>query len=68
MLLETKISRRGFMKTAGALTFSFSFAGRVSEALASNGAAKFNAWVSIAADDKVTVVVPAAEMGQGVIT
>ena len=68
MLLETHISRRGFIKTAGALTFSFTFAGRVSDALASNGGAKFNAWVSIAADDKVTVVVPAAEMGQGVIT
>ena len=68
MLLETNISRRGFMKTAGALTFSFTFVGRVSNAIASNGGAKFNAWVSIAADDKVTVVVPAAEMGQGVIT
>ncbi|HEU4352529.1 MAG TPA: molybdopterin cofactor-binding domain-containing protein [Burkholderiales bacterium] len=68
MFLETKVSRRVFIKTAGALTFSFSFVGRVSQALASNGAAKFNAWVSIAADDKITVVVPAAEMGQGVIT
>lgn len=68
MLLETKISRRGFIKTAGALTFSFSFAGRVSQTLAANGSAKFNAWVSIGANDRVTVVVPAAEMGQGVIT
>ena len=67
MLLETTISRRGFLKTAGALTFSFSFAGRVTNALA-NETAKFNAWVSIGANDRVTVVVPAAEMGQGVIT
>ena len=27
MLLETKISRRGFMKAAGSLTFAFSVAG-----------------------------------------
>ena len=71
MLLDTKISRRGFIKGAGALTFSFAFGGlatRPAAALAQEGAAKFNAWVSIAANDIVTVVVPAAEMGQGVIT
>ena len=27
MLLETKISRRAFLQTTGALTFSFTFAG-----------------------------------------
>jgi isoquinoline 1-oxidoreductase beta subunit len=68
MLLDTKISRRGFMQTAGALTFSFSFAGQVSKALAQEGAARFNAWVSIGADGTVTVMMPAAEMGQGALT
>jgi isoquinoline 1-oxidoreductase beta subunit len=68
MLLETKISRRGFMQTAGALTFSFSFAGRVSNALAQDASARFNAWVSIGADGTVTVMMPAAEMGQGALT
>jgi isoquinoline 1-oxidoreductase beta subunit len=70
-ILETKISRRSFLASAGSLTFSFTFGAgllaRVSEGLANTGT-RFNAWVSIGADDTVTVVVPAAEMGQGVIT
>ncbi len=68
MLLDTKISRRGFIQATGALTFSFTFAGRVSDAIAQEGTAKFNAWVSIAADGTVTVMMPAAEMGQGALT
>ncbi len=68
MLLDTKISRRGFIQATGALTFSFTFAGRVSNAIAQEGTAKFNAWVSIAADGTVTVMMPAAEMGQGALT
>jgi isoquinoline 1-oxidoreductase beta subunit len=68
MLLETKISRRGFLQTTGALTFSFTFAGKLSNAIAQSQAATFNAWVSIAADDTVTVMIPSAEMGQGVLT
>jgi isoquinoline 1-oxidoreductase beta subunit len=68
MLLETRISRRGFMQTAAALTFSFSFAGRVGKALAQDASARFNAWVSIGTDGTVTVMMPAAEMGQGALT
>jgi isoquinoline 1-oxidoreductase beta subunit len=68
MLLETQISRRGFLKTAGALTFSFTFAGRATKALAQEDATKFTAWVSLAADGTVTVMMPAAEMGQGSLT
>jgi len=65
MLLETNISRRGFLKGTAALTFGFTFSGL---ARAQQGTATFNAWVSIAADDTVTVMVPSAEMGQGVLT
>ncbi len=68
MLLETKISRRGFMQTAGALTFSFTFAGRVTHAIAQDASAKLNAWVNIGTDGTVTVMMPAAEMGQGSLT
>src|SRR5262245_2615806 len=68
MLLETKISRRAFLQTTGALTFSFTFAGKATNALAQAAEAKFNAWVSIAADGTVTVMVPVAEMGQGSLT
>jgi isoquinoline 1-oxidoreductase subunit beta len=71
MLLETKISRRGFMKGAGSLTFAFTFGagllGKASEVVASENA-RFNAWVSIAADGTVTVMIPTSEMGQGVLT
>ncbi len=71
MFLETKISRRGFMASAGSLTFAFTFGGgllgRVSDVLAAEGA-KFNAWVSIATDGTVTVMMPTSEMGQGVLT
>jgi len=40
-ILQTRISRRGFMKSAGALTFAFTFGGaltgRPSEGLAQDG-------------------------------
>ncbi len=71
-MFETTISRRGFMASVGSLTFAFGFGGgllgRVSGALAAEGSARFNAWVSIAADGAVSIMVPAAEMGQGVLT
>src|SRR6185436_4925273 len=65
------ISRRRFVKGAGALTFSFtlgaSLTGRVSEALAAEPV-RFNAWLTIAADNSITILCPMAEMGQGVLT
>lgn len=71
-ILHTKISRRGFLAGIGSLTFSFSFGtglfGRVADALAQDAGARFNAWVSIATDGTVTVMVPVSEMGQGVLT
>jgi isoquinoline 1-oxidoreductase beta subunit len=69
--LETTISRRGFVTGATGLTFAFALGsgltGRVSEALAAD-TAKLNAWVTIGADNTITILCPAAEMGQGVLT
>ena len=71
MLLETKISRRGFMKAAGSLTFAFSVAGgltgRAAQVLAADSA-MMNAWVTIGADNFITVMMPVCEMGQGTLT
>ena len=66
-----KVSRRDFVKTTTGLTFSFALSGallgRASEAFAADGA-KLNAWVTIGTDGTVTILCPAAEMGQGVLT
>jgi isoquinoline 1-oxidoreductase subunit beta len=71
MMLDTKISRRGFMKTAGGLTFAFSVAGGLSgravQVFAAESA-RMNAWVTIGADDIITVMMPVSEMGQGTLT
>jgi isoquinoline 1-oxidoreductase beta subunit len=69
--LETTISRRGFVKGAAGLTFAFTLGGgvvgRLTEALAADSA-KLNAWVTIGADNTITILCPMAEMGQGVLT
>src|SRR5262249_49826572 len=68
--LDTSISRRGFVAGAAGLTFAFTLGGlgRGGEALGATQATKFNAWVSIAPDNTISIVCPTAEMGQGVYT
>src|SRR6185503_9733761 len=65
------VSRRGFVKGAAGLTFSFGLGGvllgRPSEVYAAEGA-KLNAWVTITADNTITILCPTSEMGQGVLT
>ena len=66
-----QVSRRSFVKSASGLTFSFALTGallgRPLEAFAAEGA-KLNAWVTIAADNTITILCPSSEMGQGVLT
>src|SRR5215210_7239542 len=65
------LSRRSFMQGAGGLTFAFALSGallgRASDAYAAEGA-KLNAWVTIGTDDRITILCPSSEMGQGVLT
>src|SRR5438105_7590233 len=68
--VATTVSRRSFVEGAAALTFAFALGGvaRVPEALGAMPGAKINAWVTIGTDNTVTILCPAAEMGQGVLT
>jgi isoquinoline 1-oxidoreductase subunit beta len=63
-------SRRLFLKTlsggAGALCVGFGFLDDSAAKAAPAAGVQLNAFVRIAADDAVTVVIPASEMGQGV--
>ena len=68
--IDTDISRRGFVSGAAGLSFAFTLGGlgRTGEALGATQPTKFNAFVSIGADNSITIACPAAEMGQGVYT
>ena len=68
--IDTSISRRGFVAGAAGMTFAFTLGGlgRGGAALGATQPTKFNAFVSIAADNTITIVCPGAEMGQGVYT
>ena len=72
--LATAISRRSFVKGASGLSFAFAIAGlagtQSSPAAAQSGdaAGKLNAWVTIGTDNKITILCPTSEMGQGVLT
>lgn len=70
-VMDETVSRRRFLKTAGGLTFAV--------ALGANGVALINparantaraisAWVRISPDESITIITPAAEMGQGSMT
>src|SRR5919201_3993574 len=68
--VATTLTRRGFVGGVAGLTFAFTLGavGRVPHALSATQAARINAWVTIGTDGTVTIVCPAAEMGQGVMT
>ena len=67
-----KVTRRGFLAGTGGLTFAIVLgangAGLLTPARAKSVAQEITAWVRIAPDDVITILTPAAEMGQGSMT
>src|ERR1700722_8585901 len=71
-----RFSRRSFLLQAGGLTLALAFGARPVDAIAQlpNKPPKPfdlhrpNVWVTIGADDRITLISPASEMGQGVMT
>jgi len=73
LVAPSKLSRRGFLKTASAsgaaLMIGFYWPGfAAAENKEEQTPNPFNAWVRIDTDGKVTLICPKSEMGQGVLT
>jgi isoquinoline 1-oxidoreductase beta subunit len=64
------LTRRSFLARSGGITLAVLAGGviRIVPASAQSDSRAVNAWVTIAADDTVTIKLAAAEMGQGVMT
>src|SRR5262245_63134670 len=67
------LNRRAFLKQAGAgLTFALTLEADpralLSEAAAADGPLTANIWVTISTDGTISIVSPAAELGQGTFT
>ncbi len=67
-----RISRRGFLGGTAGIGFAVSLGtsglSLMSEAAARESARPIGVWVRITPDDRITIVTPAAEMGQGSMT
>ncbi|MBT8143665.1 MAG: molybdopterin-dependent oxidoreductase, partial [Gammaproteobacteria bacterium] len=64
---EVTLSRREFLGGTAGLSFAIAVAG-LPGAKASSATSSIGAWVRIAPDNRITIITPAAEMGQGSMT
>src|ERR1051326_6266747 len=67
---NTDVSRRSFMVGAAGMTFAVASGLRPEQAAAAarTGDVALSPWVTISTDDTVSIMSPAAEMGQGSLT
>jgi isoquinoline 1-oxidoreductase beta subunit len=69
MKIETQVlSRRSFLVGTGASGIVVAFGALPKSALSATGSYKATPWVTIGADNIVTIISPASEMGQGSLT
>ncbi len=67
-LHATALSRRSFLVTVGGTSIAVAFGSFPTDVFAAEADYRPNAWVSIGNDGMVTLLSPASEMGQGVMT
>jgi isoquinoline 1-oxidoreductase beta subunit len=70
-MIQSNLSRRDALTTAGGVTFAFAFGLAPDPAAAQKSRSdskSLNAYITLATDGTVTIMSPAAEMGQGIRT